>query len=343
MQLLMSGSWMRAEGAVEVSVDETRTSTVTLVVGNPTERAVAFEVTPTAPEAWRLEHGELSGWLPSGLEARLPVRIAAAPLSRGVMPALKVRSVLRYQLASGLEQPIRVAGQVPVRLHGLEPYATARPDGNQVLKLSGQGAARVDLPGIEEGLLAFTLEGWVRGREPSGRTALIAKTENSSFGIFWSDPATDQGLPVGYAHIRGQRYAVAQAPRPWNWGNWTHLALVYDGRMLRLFVDGDPAVESPAGRSGRITPNHLPLYIGADPDREGSPVAYFEGEIDEVRLSSVARYTAAFEPGRHHARDADTLLLLHFDAEVAGVVADDSGHDRHAWLVGDAQVIAAER
>jgi hypothetical protein len=39
--------------------------------------------------------------------------------------------------------------------------------------------------------------------------------------------------------------------------------------------------------------------IGADTDRRGNPMSHFSGAIDEVRLSSVARYRGGnFQPER---------------------------------------------
>jgi len=64
-------------------------------------------------------------------------------------------------------------------------------------------------------------------------------------------------------------------------GRWVHLAGTYDGRTMRLYVDG---VEVAAlERPGRVKPNHFDLVIGGF--AAGSP-AHFTGRIDEVRLSS---------------------------------------------------------
>jgi hypothetical protein len=116
-------------------------------------------------------------------------------------------------------------------------------------------------------------------------------------------------------------------------GKWTHYALVHDTELLRFFVDGHLAgqVHVP------ILTNHngLPFFVGAEPTALGFPRSLFSGAVDEVRLSSVARYTAPFTPARQHERDADTLLLLHFDAESQGVFPDDSGREHHGWPVGD--------
>ena len=61
-------------------------------------------------------------------------------------------------------------------------------------------------------------------------------------------------------------------------GTWTHVALTYDGAMLRLFVNGAEVVSR--ATTGAINPSSSPLWIGGN-----SPFGeYFAGLIDEVRV-----------------------------------------------------------
>ncbi|MEM6294543.1 MAG: LamG domain-containing protein [Myxococcota bacterium] len=69
---------------------------------------------------------------------------------------------------------------------------------------------------------------------------------------------------------------------------WTHLCGVWDGELMRLYVDGEQvgvtAVESAPSYDGR------PLLIGADIDNAVEDL-YFPGNLDEVRV-----YNRALEP-----------------------------------------------
>jgi hypothetical protein len=78
------------------------------------------------------------------------------------------------------------------------------------------------------------------------------------------------------------------------------------------------------------TPNNDELRIGIDWDF-GCPM---DGVIDEVRISNVARYNAAFVPAKVFAVDASTVALWHFDEYAGGVVHDASGHGNDGVIQG---------
>ncbi|MEF3273815.1 MAG: LamG domain-containing protein [Chloroflexus sp.] len=118
-------------------------------------------------------------------------------------------------------------------------------------------------------------------------------------------------------------------------GNWHHVAVTRanDGR-LRLFVDGQPdgAIAGPVGRidyrlnRNTTYPNSDPyLVLGAEKhDYPGS--RYYNGWLDDLRLSRIVRYTAAFTPPTApHALDSDTLALYRFD-EGSGTTINDSAN-----------------
>lgn len=70
-------------------------------------------------------------------------------------------------------------------------------------------------------------------------------------------------------------------------GQWYHLAGVYDGTEMRLYVDGVLSGVTPFAGGPITYAQSNPLYIGADVD-SGSIAAFFPGAIDEVRISDVA-------------------------------------------------------
>ena len=64
---------------------------------------------------------------------------------------------------------------------------------------------------------------------------------------------------------------------------WHHIAGVYNGDTIKLFVDGFLVAERPG--SGALQTNDIPVKIG----RLGQGFARFRGSIHEVRVSTTAR------------------------------------------------------
>jgi hypothetical protein len=93
---------------------------------------------------------------------------------------------------------------------------------------------------------------------------------------------------------------------------WTHVAVTFDGQVVRFFLDGQP--DGTFATAGTIRPSQAPLLVGNYFDtrfltdfggdlRQGtttdpSPWYAFDGGIDELRLSSVARTSFPLHGGR---------------------------------------------
>ena len=98
---------------------------------------------------------------------------------------------------------------------------------------------------------------------------------------------------------------------------------MFDGSEVRMYLDGRLVGRSAAG--GVRTTNDLPFGVGGDVDAQGAGTSFFDGAIDEVRISSIARYDDGFRPERRHEHDDDTVLLLHMDARRGSWIAGDAG------------------
>jgi len=68
---------------------------------------------------------------------------------------------------------------------------------------------------------------------------------------------------------------------------WHHLAGVFDGRELRLYVDG--RLEARNALTGSLPSNSTPLYIGASQEGPTGVVShFFDGFLDDVRIWNIA-------------------------------------------------------
>lgn len=321
--------------AVELGSDGSVSETLTATFNNPARRAIDVELIPASADSrWRFTPDHDHFHLEAGEAATFKFHVARMPdsLDEAFRPLeLKVRIDLlgdstRYKI------PERLVA-VNVR-----PPRDWRPTSEQdkVLALDGNtGAVRVEsaaVPLPEEG--SVTLEAWFNGDDFAGRRGLVCKTESSDYGIF-----VNNGQPE-FSIFLGNRYVTAGADEPiLEPGRWYHIAGVYDGDEVRLYVDGE-LVDHAHGTGQRRT-NDLPLYIGADVNRGGNATSHFDGKIDAVRLSNVARYTGeSFEPSRDFAGDDETLLLLDMDAALGPWLFDAGPKRVTATMEGDAKLAA---
>ncbi len=122
---------------------------------------------------------------------------------------------------------------------------------------------------------AVTVEAWFKpaGTRPPGFGTVVRKegayalrfAENGSLGFL--------------AWIKGSVRAVQSARTTWDPNEWTHCAATYDGKEMRLFIDGKEDANSPVKMEGLISDGGAPLGVGSCRGRYA-----FEGTIDEVRV-----------------------------------------------------------
>lgn len=120
---------------------------------------------------------------------------------------------------------------------------------------------------------------------------------------------------------------------------WQHIAVSRSGTTIRIFRNGTQIFSGTNTISYQITDF---VHIGGRASE-----TFFNGYIDELRVSNTARYTAAFTaPTAPFTNDANTLLLLHMNGtNNSTVFLDDAGTGRSAVGLtanGDAQIDTAQ-
>jgi serine/threonine protein kinase len=124
-----------------------------------------------------------------------------------------------------------------------------------------------------------------------------------------------------------------------------HVAGVFDGSTLQLFVDGVRQDNDLVWWTGEkevkiaepidpVETNSLSRVIIGGSGPEYPTPKFFHGIIDEVRISNVARYTKDYTPEKRFSKDEHTLALYHFDEGVGDVSKDSSGNNHHGKIIG---------
>jgi hypothetical protein len=206
---------------------------------------------------------------------------------------------------------------------------TAYFDGETAfIEVDGDALELVDTP--------FTIEAWMRV-DGADEHVRVSRMINRAPGGYWLRLNTENvfaRMHDGTANV--------QAPPPGL--GWYHVAWTYGGNASRVFVDGTLVGQEPLSPS--LMPADDIFRIGMLASAHGDVME--RGRIDEVRISSIVRYSpAGFSPVRRFEPDADTLLLLHLDGEAAdesplghGVSAvdvvwePDDGYGREAFCEG---------
>ncbi|MDD5657350.1 MAG: LamG domain-containing protein, partial [Elusimicrobia bacterium] len=201
--------------------------------------------------------------------------------------------------------------------------------------VTGGGVGSPDLPGLgfngaDAGVAApdfdigigLTLEGWLRAGAVSG--ALLEKAgAGCATGFCLTVAGGALTLITNGNTLSGGSVAD---------GRWHHFAATYDSASgRRLFVDGVTVAQAGTSVLADVAAG---LAVGRDDYGAGS--GFWSGDLDEIRVSTFARYAHDFIPQRRPGTDAGTFILYHFDAGdlAQGRAADASGSGRHGTMQG---------
>ena len=205
---------------------------------------------------------------------------------------------------------------------------------------------------VNVGATDFTVEFWIKGNKPDNPS--VACTTGAVGKDFWATGAVvidrdvlgdgdfgDYGAAlfngrIAFGVTRSSGGQTVCGQRDVLDGGWHHVALTRQrgtGEM-KIFVDGaqDAVVLDPTAsqnvqyNSAHPNPdtNDAFLVLGAEKRSQLNTLS-FNGLIDELRLSTVLRYTATFSPPTGaFAVDANTAALYHFDEPSGTDIIDAS-------------------
>jgi hypothetical protein len=167
-----------------------------------------------------------------------------------------------------------------------DPSWIARKFDTAALRFSGRGSVEIpDSPALEPANI--TVEAWVK-RSGAANSAeyMVSKGANACIAASYALYAGDKGGGLIFYVYDGNKTFIESpaidAARIWD-DKWHHVAGTYDGKMVRLYVDGK--------QIGNGTPTTLTIGYGLPTNDKfyiGSYgtncVAKFRGDIDEVRV-----------------------------------------------------------
>lgn len=128
----------------------------------------------------------------------------------------------------------------------------------------------------------FTIECWAKSNTEywSNHGILISKRNN-----YILHPVYNTKKMQVIVFVKQKCYNIEYADPDLNITDWHHYAATFNGKSLKLYIDGTLVADYMSFRELSETKNEN-LYIGTD---TGAKDRYFDGQIDEVRIWDYAR------------------------------------------------------
>jgi len=157
---------------------------------------------------------------------------------------------------------------------------------------------------------------------------ILASIEGGDFKLFVNFDETSETYSFGFELYTSDGHVATVLSDPINCDGWYHVAGVYDGYNLSLYIDGK--LEERIIDDGYVYPAHptSPLYIGAE-YQEGGVKDYYHGWVDEARLWNYPRNPTQIYYYQYHKVSCDsTNLIGYWDL-------DDPGPSTPTQIIGN--------
>jgi len=191
------------------------------------------------------------------------------------------------------------------------------------------GAGPLSLPAsaslAQEAGAPLTVSAWIKPGALTTAQAIYARRDGSAELVVGIDNR------VPFVQLNGQRSTPAQ---PIPEGQWAHVALIAEKGSLQLYLNGRVVAQL----SGELPALTTAAVVGADAPGAAQPLANFDGALDELRISRVAR-PAALLLADATAQGADSRLISY------GADEQSAGQSHFAFILKampfDAWVVVA--
>lgn len=205
-----------------------------------------------------------------------------------------------------------VSGSAELAAHVTGGIAADRGVYGDAVALQGIHALRVPAFG-QPRMRALSLSVWVRPSDLGGYRELF-RQENGDDRILFSFQQGGEVLSFGLNVVGYMECDAAIDPDAVLDGAWHHCAATFDGRFLRVFLDGKE--RGSLERRDRIASAHgQPAFIGSS----GGQNEHFQGELDDLRVYGGALSRPDIRALFSHGNELLADRTAHMDAEAAAV------------------------
>ncbi len=158
----------------------------------------------------------------------------------------------------------------------------------------------------------WTFEAWIYVNSVSGYDDFMFRNNIFSFQV--KDPLGSGDFALDFYNRDNSQQLSTGATDDLSFNKWYHVAATFDGTTAKLWVNGNTVDNDATAANWTLQTNSENFNIAA---RHISGYSnYFDGQIDELRLSNIARTSTEMQTAYReeaYLSDANTLLLIHFD------------------------------
>ncbi len=165
-----------------------------------------------------------------------------------------------------------------------------------------------------------TLETWIKPYTISSTNQdIMSNVENGGHSIGLLD-----GKSYARFYINGAYRVCYGDILPLN--QWSHLATTFDGNIIKLYVNGTKVSE--LAYSGTVGNTSAIFSLGANPAATSGYIEYFNGELRDSRVWTVARTESEISKNMYQLSDVDSvsdnLVAWYLQNENYGTVCRDN-------------------
>ena len=154
---------------------------------------------------------------------------------------------------------------------------------------------------------AISIEAWVKTDGLGARQTILDKGYSSAGEPYYQyHVEVRSGGEVYFALSLGGTRKTTQTSTTLTAGQWHHIACVYNGSTIKIYIDG--IEESSTNATGSISTYSTSLYIGAYSGP--TPIGRFDGLIDEVRIWSDERTASEISTNKSNELNGNESNLV---------------------------------
>lgn len=181
----------------------------------------------------------------------------------------------------------------------------------------------------------FSLEAWIRPNSASGRQPILSKWNDaggSNERAYLLEYTPSGNLKLSLSDD-GTNFVELSSTSAIALNQWTHVAVTFDNDTARLYING--LAEGSLAYASNLHSSTAAFTIGSA--EVGGSRQYFDGAIEEIRISSIALSAAQIRERMHLSlAGCENGLLAYYQANTGSgtTLLDNSGNARDASLVG---------